>query len=148
MTHPVSPLGVPTATALRRKVREGHGGQVGGSTVDRKRSEDMREPLSGTPDVCPGTAETPRCVLCDFNRCHFCETETDVELSTLDSPVGAFRVPACGQCCEKPRKLACPEAVRLVLDHPADDDPDNDERAAGATIIDGRVSGRRAGRGW
>ena len=89
-----------------------------------------------TSDSTSATADAPRCILCGFNRCHFCETGTDVELSTFDSPVGAFRVPACGRCCENPPKLSCPQAVHLVLDHPADDDPD-DQDGAGASLGDG-----------
>lgn len=61
------------------------------------------------------------CVLCSFDRCHFCNTGRDVEPSTFDTPVGSFRVPACDDCAAHPPSLSPVEAVRLSLSHPADD---------------------------
>lgn len=87
----------------------------------------MGETTTGGGEASAHLADPPRCILCGFDRCHFCQTGTDVEPSTFDSPVGAFRVPACWQCCENPPKLSCPEAVRLVLSHPTDDEDELDD---------------------
>jgi hypothetical protein len=61
------------------------------------------------------------CTACSFDRRHFCGTGTDLKPATFDTPVGAFQVGCCWQCAEQPPTLSWRDAVRLVLDHPADD---------------------------
>ena len=56
------------------------------------------------------------------DACHFCGVvDQSVELCIFDTQVGAFQVPCCVVCAYYPPRLSCPEAVRLAMDHPADE---------------------------
>lgn len=58
--------------------------------------------------------------------CHWCGTTNDVEPSTFDTPIGAFRVPACETCAYDPPSLSWSTAADLCIRYPADPAPDDD----------------------
>lgn len=64
------------------------------------------------------------CDLCRWDLCHFCGG-VDQEPAIWGTPVGAFEVGMCDECFALGLPpMSAPDAVRLCLTHPADEEGD------------------------